>query len=75
MILQKKLKTKQSREELIPAEPVEIVEEVVTSAGDWKTCKMCNRVWRATFSSTKLVSLCTFLKESTKLTAMLSSLV
>ena len=42
MILKQKLETKQRREELIPTEPVEIVEEVVTTAGDWKTCEMCN---------------------------------
>ena len=42
LVLRQKLETKQRSEELNSKEPAEIVEELVTTAGDWKTCDMCN---------------------------------
>ena len=42
MILKHKLETKQSREELIATDSNEIVEDPVTTAGNWKSCEMCN---------------------------------
>ena len=41
VVLQKKLETIQQSNELIVTENAEVVEEVVCSAGDWKTCDMC----------------------------------